>query len=242
MSKRPRAVRRINRFGRFAIAAIVAAGIAFVAVQLARPHTRVAGPAAGWAPQGPPRATVAQPLAGPAKKTSMAAATCALGVSVPVPRTSAVQPADEGAVWELTTAHGTEVDMAVTFPSKGLFIQYRRPSPWGPNPTEAWGKLAATLDSARVVELNGTTPAIAIDQNSDDTGENYGAIAFVVNGTEVRVLDHANYATLSDIAQSLLAQWPTETPASSQCPGPVGPTGGNGPTGASGPTGAGGHG
>jgi len=124
--------------------------------------------------------------------------------------------------------------MAVTFPSKGLFIQIRRPSQWPADPTPEWRDLAATSKAAHVVELNGTTPALVVDENNaDSTGVSYGTVVFVVNGTEVRVHDQTDDATLEAIAQSLLTQWPEQPSPGSQCPGPnpsPGPTGVNGPT------------
>ena len=126
--------------------------------------------------------------------------------------------------------------MAVTFPSKDLFIQLRRPSAWPSDPTQEWEKLAADNPSAHVVELNGATPAIVLDEDSDSTRADYGyygAVTFVKDGTEIRVHGHTDDATLEAIAQSLLAQWPSPSSPDSQCPGPKpspGPTGVNGPT------------
>lgn len=196
---------KINRLNYVLIAAVLGAAIAFVTVQLARPDGRVSVGHA--AIQGPPGPTVAQPLAN-AKQTTMAAAESALGVSVPLPNTSLVSPAEAGAVWEGTTDGGTT--MAITFPSQGIVVGYNRPSALT-DPAQAYQQDAVQIPSAKFVELNGATPALVIAQNSDDTGANFGVVAFVVNGTEVRVMGHTDEAALEAIAQSLLARWPSTT-------------------------------
>ncbi len=180
------------------IAVILAAAIGFAAVQLALPGGRAAarcerlraagGPTGGTGPTGP---TVAEPLSAPAKQMTMAAARSAFGVSVPLPDTPVVRPADAGAIWEGPLS-GMGKEMKVTFPSKGLMIFYRRPA-IHPEPN---------------VELNGTTPALVIAENSDDTCANFGVVAFVVHGTQVEVMDHTDQASLEAIAQSILARWP----------------------------------
>lgn len=134
---------------------------------------------------------------------TLAAAQSALGVSVPLPSTSTVQPADVGAVWE---SDGTPTAVALTYPSKGLIIYYTRRAIEAPNPTRWFEREAAQLQ-AKVVELNGTT-ALVIAQNSDQTGANFGVVAFEKDGTEVQVRGHTDEATLQAIAQSILTQWP----------------------------------
>jgi hypothetical protein len=195
------------------IAVVVVAAIVFAAVQLALPGGRAAtrcerllaaggptGPSTG--PTGP---TVAEPLSAPAKQMTMAAARSAFGVSVPLPDTPAVRPADAGAIWEGTLSGvGT---MKVAFPSKGLMIFYRRHALYR-DPTQEYQQIAGQMSDARFVELNGTTPALAITENSDDTCANFGSVAFVMNGTEVLVFDHTDQASLEAIAQSILARWP----------------------------------
>lgn len=54
-----------------------------------------------------------------------------------------------------------------------------------------------------MIQLNGT-PAWVLPQNSDDTGANFGAVLFEVNGSEVRVMGHNDDATLEGIARSIL--------------------------------------
>jgi hypothetical protein len=218
-----------NRLGRLGLAAILAAGIAFAVVQLARPHGHGTVRGGSLAAQGPARPTVSTPLLyGPAEKTTMATAVCTLGVSVPSPNTPDVQPADAGAVWRMSLRN--ERWMAVTFPSHDLYITYHRPSVLPDDPTKSFQGDAAALQSARVVELKGMTPALEIDQNSDVTGSNYGSVEFLAKGTEVRVMGHADAATLEAIAQSILAGWPSTNAVDPQCSSPIGPTGSSGPT------------
>jgi hypothetical protein len=178
------------------IAVILVAAIGFGAVELGRSGTRASA-------AGPPGPTLADPLAD-AQQTTMAAARSALGVSIPLPSTSSVQPADVGAVWE---TGGTQTIVALTYPAKGLIIYYTRPAIEGHHPTKWLQREAAQL-KAKVVQLHGTTQALVVAQNSDSTGANSGVVAFVVNGTEVQVRGHTDEASLEAIAQSILARSP----------------------------------
>src|SRR5438309_781189 len=90
--------------GSLIIAGIIGAAIAFAAVQMARPGAPVVK---SGITEGPPGPTVAQPLSAPAKPTTMGAAVSALGVSVPLPKTAAVNPTDVGPVWEGSNSGGT---------------------------------------------------------------------------------------------------------------------------------------
>jgi hypothetical protein len=54
------------------------------------------------------------------------------------------------------------------------------------------------------ITLNGV-PALATKQDSDQTGQNFGAIEFVVNGTRIAVLGHYDQAALESFAAPLLA-------------------------------------
>ena len=199
---------RVTRVAALAIAAILAAAIAFTTVQLARPdaHAKVkSGIKSGKGViQGPPGPTLDQPLdVPPAKQMTMAAALSALGVPVYLPNTTAVQPAGAGAVWEGEA--GESKTMAVTFPSQGLIVYYMRPVPYA-DPAAGYKDVADGLPSSKVVELNGTTPALVIAENSDDTGANFGVVAFEMKDVEVRVMGHKDEATLEAIAQSILAR------------------------------------
>jgi hypothetical protein len=99
--------------------------------------------------------------------------------------------------------------MAVTFPSQGMIVDYTRPAPYS-DPGAEYARATAALPSSRqVVQLNGTTPALVVAENSDDTGANFGLVEFQLNGTEVAVMGHTDAATLEAIAQSILAHWPS---------------------------------
>jgi len=202
---------KIGARGSVVIAGLAGAAIAFAAVQLARP---VRHPVASGVIQGAPQPTLANPLDAPAKQMTLAAAESALGVSVPLPNTSAVRPADLGAVWEGSWTYGTSRTLALTYPSQGFIIYFHQPAPPVP---DLYQREAAEVPSAQVIQLNGTTPAFVAPQNSDTAGTNFGVVAFSVDGTNIEVRGHTDLATLEDIAQSLLTQWPST--ASSTSPG-----------------------
>ena len=48
--------------------------------------------------------------------------------------------------------------------------------------------------------------AQCVQENSDDTGANFGEIIFNVAGTEVRVMGHNDQATLQGLAESILSR------------------------------------
>ena len=148
---------------------------------------------------GPPGPTVAHPLAPTATQVSLAHATATFGSPIALPNTSAVQPSDLGPVWEISTPGGTWV--AVTFPSKGVFIQYGRPAP--PDPASYFRETAAAFPGTHLVQLNGTTPGVYM-QGNDGSGTN--VVDFENNGADVRVFGKDDEATLEAMAQSILTQ------------------------------------
>ena len=93
--------------------------------------------------------------------------------------------------------------MAVTFPSQGLIVQYLQPAPFS-DPQTGFQQMAQGIAGAEEIDLNGT-PALAIPQNSDNTGQNFGVVAFQADGGEVAVMGHKDSATLEGIAKSILA-------------------------------------
>jgi hypothetical protein len=101
--------------------------------------------------------------------------------------------------------------MAVTFPAQGMIVEYTRPAP-SDGSAAHWQALTTSMPSpsgaseGQVISLGGGVPALAVRQNSDDTGANFGVIAFNVNGTEVRVMGHNDEGTLQGLASSILAQ------------------------------------
>jgi hypothetical protein len=157
-------------------------------------------PTANSSIAGLPGPTLQDPLGSGEQETTLAAASTALGASIVLPSTSSVQASDAGATWQISGSSGTMV--AVTFPSQGLMVEYRRPIPYSDPSTEYQG-LTQSVPSSQVVSLNGT-PAFLIPQNSDSTGANFGVVLFEVNGTEVRVMGHNDNATLEAIAQSII--------------------------------------
>jgi len=191
-------VRKEMKSGLLVASLLVSAGAAYVGVSLVRaPSDAVPQPMIAGIP-GP---TLEDPL-GSGEQTSLAAASTALGTSVPLPATASVSRSDVGKVWMVTGTPGTMV--AVTFPAQGLIIVYRRPVPDGDALTQYKG-LAQSLSSSQVISSGGT-PALLIPQNSDDTGANFGVVLFEVNGTEIGVMGHEDNAALEAIATSVLDQ------------------------------------
>ncbi len=133
----------------------------------------------------------------------MAAAIKAFGSPVVMPNTSVLQPADAGPVWD-SVGPGQAV-VAVTFPSKGIYIDYIKPAPYS-DPASGLQAMSAGFTSSRVIQLNGATPALYIPQNSDDTGSSPGVVLFETAGAEIRIVGHNDEPTLETIAESMLAQ------------------------------------
>ena len=148
-----------------------------------------------------PGPTMEQPLDPPATQVTLDAATAAFGSPVVLPSTPTLGPADAGPVWEATK--GSTSTVAVTYPAQGVIIGYVRPAVYS-DPATGYQQLSEGIASSQVVDLNGTTPALVIPQNSDETGASFGVVAFETNGTEVRVMGHSDTPTLEAIAQSIL--------------------------------------
>lgn len=188
-------------------ALLVAAGSAFVAVRLVHPGSRHVA-ATPLLDEALP--TVAHPLAPSANQVTLAAASSALdsstsstpASSLVLPSTTSVQPSEAGPVWEATA--GSQTTVAVTFPAQGLIVEYLRPAPYT-DPQTGYEQLAQGINASQVVDLNGT-PALVIQQDSDQTGANFGVVAFEVDGSEVRVMGHDTSSTLEQLAQSILDQ------------------------------------
>jgi hypothetical protein len=152
-----------------------------------------------------PGATVEHPLVG-AKVVALVDAGARFGPGLVLPETSLVGPADLGPVWMYTNGDEPNVAVALTFPKQGMFIQYLRPRPEGSADLVAvYRDIARENSNFHLLDLNGV-PALAADQNSDDTGHNFGVVAFPINGDEIRVFGHYDQATLRQVAQSILGQ------------------------------------
>lgn len=181
------------------------------------PHLRPAPHlAAGAVANAPgPFPTVARPLPLFAKQMTLANAETVLGQAIVLPQSDAVAPSDAGPVWAASgtdqTTGVTTTTVAVTFPAQGMVFEYTRPAP-SDGSASHFQAMTKSMPSRRggsagqVISLNGGVPALAVQQNSDDTGANFGEIAFNVNGTEIRVMGHNERATLKGLAESILGR------------------------------------
>jgi hypothetical protein len=118
------------------------------------------------------------------------------------------------------------VTVAVTFPKQGVFIQYIRPYPDSSSNFDIRAHYAAIArqDSYfHVLDVEGV-PALAADQNSDETGHNFGLVAFAGGGVETRVFGHYGEKTLEAVAQSIVDRAPrAQTTPPTQLAGPLAP-------------------
>lgn len=189
------------------VAACILAGVALAAAGCGASKETAAGRVGGsskiaarWiGPSAPP--TLAHPLPLSARQTTLAEAPRALGAPVVIPNVALVGPSEVGQVW-VAGRRPTERTVAVTFPSPRLIVEYTRPAP--SNGSAAHFEAVAQGIDGQVVRLGGGVPALAVKQNSDQTGANFGVIAFNVGGSEVRVMGHYRRATLQHVAQSIL--------------------------------------
>lgn len=139
------------------------------------------------------------------QKTTLTDADTKLGTTIALPNTSQMSSSNVGAVWVRQDGGGQSTSVAVTLPSAGLILQFNRPVSYPQPPAEMYQTEASqepNMESA--IDLNGV-PALATKQDSDQTGQNFGAIEFVVNGTRIAVLGHYDLATLETFATPLLA-------------------------------------
>jgi hypothetical protein len=163
---------------------------------------------------GLPLPTLAHPLPLPfARQVPLADAQATLGAPIVLPNTALVQPSDAGPVW-LDSLHDQEgnpvvTNVAVTFPSQGVIVGYTRPAP-SDGSAAHFRAMAQSMPSpsggseGRVITLNGEVPALAVQQNSDDTGHNFSSVIFNMAGSEVSVIGHNDKATLESLALSIL--------------------------------------
>ena len=190
----------IRRLGLGAAALLLGAVLAFGAVVLMRHNPRPVAKANQQGENGPPAATLAQPLGPGATQVSLNRATTTFGPALALPNTSAVQPSDSGPVWELSSPGATTV--AVTFPSKGLFIQYSRPATYT-DPLSAYETLSGEVAGSQLVQLDGEISALYVPAN-DGSGTN--SVDFETRGVDIRVSANDDEATLEAIAQSIIAK------------------------------------
>lgn len=176
---------------------LISASLGFLAVHSVKSPGSAAPTGRGLGLPGP---TLDRPLSPAAHRTTLGGAAVAWGASLVLPSTTSVQPSDAGPVWEENA--GATTIVAVTFPSQGLIVEYKRPVPYSDPQTQYEG-LTESLPGSQVIDL-GARPAFLIPQNSAVSGDNFGVVMFVVNGIEVRVMGHTDEATLKDIATSVL--------------------------------------
>jgi hypothetical protein len=189
--------RRTAVVGAIALAALAASFAALFAVDGRRP-----GSPHGFMLSELPAATVAHPLGG-APEVTVAQASAAIGQPIVLPDTSFVSPSDAGHAWVSGTF--PNVTAAVNFPTRGLFIEYTAPPPL-PDMSASYQAIARQNPHGfETVELHGET-ALAVKQNTDDTGHNFGGVVFVLNGLEISVFGHYGTAALQSIAQSIFDQ------------------------------------
>jgi len=156
---------------------------------------------------GPP-VSVEHPLAPWAKVVPLADAEAAFGPDLTLPETTLVGPSDLGPVWMHSNRDKSGATVALTFPKQGMFIQYRRPYPGSTFEVRAGYAAIAREDSYfHVFNLDGF-PALAADQNSDQTGHNFGVVLVAVSGVEIRVFGHYDQATLESVARSIIDHSP----------------------------------
>ncbi|HEX4325044.1 MAG TPA: hypothetical protein VHZ77_10490 [Gaiellaceae bacterium] len=151
-----------------------------------------------------PPITMANPLAF-GQKTRLPDADTKLGATIALPNSPQMSTSDVGSVWVRQDGGGQSTSVAVTLPAAGLILQFVRPAPYPQPPAQMYQTEASQEpDSMSVIDLNGV-PALATKQDSDQTGQNFGAIEFVVNGTRIAVLGHYDLATLRAFATPVLA-------------------------------------
>ncbi len=197
--------RRKTRRGLVLAAAVVAVALTVsllgVFVVNASNSPRPRGSVGFEGDSGIPLPTVAYPLVPGAKQVSIADASAALHGPIVLPETSLVDPSDAGPVW--IAGRAPNVTAAVTFPVQGVFIDYIVPPP-ARDPSATYEAIAReTPQSFKAIDFNGGT-ALAVKQNSDQTGHNFGGVIFVLNGAEIRVFGHYDEQTLQSIAQSIV--------------------------------------
>ena len=188
---------------------VIATGGAFAGTRVLLPqHRATVGSQALMAGSLP---TVAHPfnsLFAP-KQTTLAAAQAAFGPSLVLPQTAVVGPSDAGPLW--MASQGATTAVAATFPAEGMIMEYIKPAPSDGSALH-FQSMTESMPSrnggseGQVITLKGGVPALAVAENSDDMGTNFGEIIFNVAGTEVRVMGHNDEATLQGIAESILSR------------------------------------
>ncbi len=190
------------------VAAVVAAAVAASLIGVFAFSGSPSRHAGGLGAQVVPPPTLAHPLPPGAKQTSLREAAEALGVPLVLPDSSLAAPSDVGAVW--TGSFLAERRAAVTFPAAGLIVLYWHPALYA-HPDSLFAAVAKGKPEFHALDLEGVA-ALAIDQNSDSTGTNFGSIEFNTGGATIAVLGHYDQATLQEVAQSIVDRAPPQPP------------------------------
>ena len=150
-------------------------------------------------PQGLPSPTIAHPLPS-GKQVTLSEAAAVIGEPVVIPDTALTSAEEAGPVW--AWSHDTRGIVAVTYPSVGLIISYQRPLTYA-DPLAGYTGVSKGIPSSHVISLGGV-PALAVPENTDETGHNFGVVAFEIKDLEIRVMGHYDEATLEAVAQSIV--------------------------------------
>lgn len=205
-----------RRFAMAAIAAVCVAAVASVVFTGAlggpgKRHTSHGPHGSGGTDLVTPLPTLQHPLPYGSTQTTLSDAATMLGVPLLLPDTTFVQPSDAGPVWVDGTGPPSPTAVAVTFPAQDVIIEYIRPAP-SDGSAAHFQSMTQSMPSrnggseGHVITLNGGVAALAVQQNSDDTGHNFGEIIFNMAGSEIRVMGHYEEATLETLARSILSQ------------------------------------
>jgi hypothetical protein len=135
---------------------------------------------------------------------SLGNAQAALGVPIVLPDTSPIGSPAEGSVWLSTS--GAETVAAVTYPAAGTWVGYQTGVNRYYDDVLLLYQAIANEDRAsfRVVDIDGI-PALAAEQDTDQTGGNPGSISFDAGGAQVTIIGHQALPKLQALAQSIIA-------------------------------------
>jgi hypothetical protein len=150
-----------------------------------------------------PGPTVDRPLPLGGREVSLGDAQAALGVPIVLPDTSPIGSPAVGPVW-LSTSGGESV-AAVTYPAAGTWVGYRTGANRYYDDVLLLYQAIANEDRAsfRVVYIDGT-PALAAEENTDQTGGNPSSIMFDAGGAQVTIIGHQTLPKLQALAQSII--------------------------------------
>lgn len=140
------------------------------------------------------------------QRTTLAHASSLLGTNIALPNTPEIAASTIGSVWTQQLPGEQDTAVGLTFPGVGLIIQYQRPAPYPSSQAPLLYQAMASEEpsSISVTSLAGV-PALAIKQNSDSTGANFGSIEFVTGDTRIVVIGHYSEAALEAFAGPVLS-------------------------------------